>query len=282
MRVSGFLKMTVMVVATALWSCSSGKVDYESAILEWTGKEIVFPDSMPLVGGGWYVNEPADFTIVSYYDSAGCTSCRLRLTGWNRLMERIGSLSPFSVDLVMVSVSGKEKEQEYILDREEFPYYFAVDRDDEFLKANVLPEERYLQTFLLDSENRIVVLGNPLDSPSLSRLYAKTLGMEEDALTSDRHPSRYHDFGKVGLGEEVRHVFRMVNNGPDTLRVREVISSCDCTEGKVSSKVISPAMAYDIVVTFRDTVPGDFQRTVGIYFENEKPEIEFEISGEIK
>ena len=41
----------------------------ESAVLEWNkGRKITIPDSLPLVGGGWYVLEPADFTIVAYYD----------------------------------------------------------------------------------------------------------------------------------------------------------------------------------------------------------------------
>ena len=62
-----------IAVATAFGSCSTGRTDYESAVLEWTRTEIAIPDSLPLVGGGWYVNEPADFTIVAYYDSDGCT-----------------------------------------------------------------------------------------------------------------------------------------------------------------------------------------------------------------
>lgn len=50
-----FIRLIQIFAAAALImmaaSCSSGKTDYESAILEWTGREIVFPDSMRLAGG---------------------------------------------------------------------------------------------------------------------------------------------------------------------------------------------------------------------------------------
>ncbi|MDE6144237.1 MAG: hypothetical protein K2F94_09205 [Muribaculaceae bacterium] len=37
------------------------------SVIEWTGKEILFPDSMRLVDGGMIAKPDADFTIVSYY-----------------------------------------------------------------------------------------------------------------------------------------------------------------------------------------------------------------------
>jgi len=78
----GKATMLCLVLLFALMtSCGDSKRKaYEEAIVEWTGKEILFPDSMRLVGGGMIAKPEADFTIVSYYDSVGCAECKLRLS----------------------------------------------------------------------------------------------------------------------------------------------------------------------------------------------------------
>lgn len=68
------------IAGLILWSCSTDKSDYTKLVSEWQGKEIVFPDVMTdLLTGDTIDMSDADFTILTYVDSAGCTGCKMKL-----------------------------------------------------------------------------------------------------------------------------------------------------------------------------------------------------------
>ena len=71
-----------------------------------------------------------------------------------------------------------------------------------------------------------------------------------------------------------------MNESNDTLQVRGVNTSCECTDGEVSPHVIYPYASYDVKVSFTDTTAGNFLRRVTINFED-TPDIDFEVSGTV-
>lgn len=79
------MKTTVQIILScfiglALWSCSSDTDAYAKLVSEWQGREIVFPDIMTDVLTGDTIDlSEADFTILTYVDSMGCVSCRMKL-----------------------------------------------------------------------------------------------------------------------------------------------------------------------------------------------------------
>lgn len=263
-------------------SCGDSKRKaFEDVVIEWTGKKILFPDSMRLVGGGMIAKPEADFTIVSYYDSVGCTNCKLRLSQWNRFMDKIDSYSPEEVSLIMISSPGKEGELPEIIRQHRFRHTFVIDDGNRFADMNALPAQRYFRTFLLDAEGRVVIIGNPLDTPALGKAYLKRLGMDEEVL-EETPPAGTFDFGGIAPRDTVGHRFTLFNNSPDTLRIKTVETSCECTAARLSDYVVPPDSGYSLEVTFSDTVTGRFRRSVSLIFENNLPESRLEISGEIK
>ena len=60
---------------------------------EWMGKEIRFPEhSVFTVQGKDTVDfafRDADYKVVSYIDSIGCTDCKLKLDRWKEFMEEV-------------------------------------------------------------------------------------------------------------------------------------------------------------------------------------------------
>ena len=59
-----------------------------------------------------------------------------------------------------------------------------------------------------------------------------------------------YDFGSVAHDGEVRHAFRITNDGGADLIIRGVEASCGCTVAAPSSTVVGPGMSADIEVTF--------------------------------
>lgn len=276
------LSFVILCIAS---SCGDSKRKaYEEAVIEWTGKEILFPDSMRLVGGGMIAKPEADFTIVSYYDSVGCTGCRMKLRFWNEFMQRVDSVrGDKTVNLLMIAFSSDEKGLNYLRKRDKFNYLIVLDSSDAINTLNAFPEDPSMQTFLLDNDNRVLTFGNPVQSKGAFNLYLSLIGKGENSVEEDEECMEYnHDFGNIKPGEPVSHIFTLTNESSDTLRIREVISSCECTEGTVMPAIIPPGSPYRVEVSFRDTIPDNFLRSVMVYFENQTfPPLRFEVTGQI-
>lgn len=274
----------VAILLASLASCHSDKKSegYARILMEWSGKEILFPDSMKTIAGDMIASPTADFTIVSYYDSVGCTGCRMKLALWNEFMAKVDSLKPaHSVALVMIAGSPDKKELSYLVRRDAFNYPVVADSDGTVNGMNCFPVDNQCNTFLIGSDHKVLMVGNPVINRKIGEEYLRIIGDGDAGELSGEGLMTYeHDFGQVAPGESVSHIFPLKNETGDTLKVRKIISSCDCTDGTVSSETIPPKSGYTVTVTFKDTVPGDFYRTVNLFFENKK-EIQFELSGEI-
>lgn len=281
MALSRYLStITCMAALMLSGSCSSGKTDYESAVLEWTGREIVFPDSLSLVGGGTFVKEPSDFTIVAYYDSKGCTGCRMRLPKWVELMHMIDSESLYDVDVCILTGGHIGNDLRITLNQLGLGQNVIVDDKNLFQQSNNLEEAPELQTFLLDSENKVLLVGNPLDMPPLKPLYMRTLGITADTGLSEEFGGRL-DFGMVKAGRRVDKTIRLHNGSGHAIQIEDIESSCPCTEAKVSSWEIPPESAYDLTVFFKDTIPGPFERMVKLRYKDGSPDKFFIVTGEV-
>lgn len=70
---------------------------------EWQGKEIVFPEVMTdFLTGDTIDLTDANFTILTYVDSAGCTGCKMRLALWNEFLYSLDSITNNRVNFLMV------------------------------------------------------------------------------------------------------------------------------------------------------------------------------------
>lgn len=278
----------LIIIALAILPVSSCKKSardvYAEAVEEWIGREILFPDSMKTVTGEMIVPPTADFTIVSYYDSTGCTGCRMKLPFWNEFMNKVDSIrNGRIVAVLMIATSSKKDDLEHLVELNHFLGYMVHDPEDEVNMLNCFPKNIVLQTFLIDKYHKVIALGNPIIGSDIERIY---LSMIEGKVHDGQQLSSQEDilefnFGKVTFGEKAMHTFRLHNSSSDTLKVRDVITSCECTEATISSSEIPPDSDYEVKVIFRDTVPGEFFRTVSILINNNRPDIQLAVSGEI-
>ena len=279
------LLVMAVVALLPVSSCKKSARDvYAEAVEEWIGREILFPDSMMTVTGEMIARSTADFTIVSYYDSVGCTGCRMKLPFWNEFMNKVDSVrGDKSVDLIIVAATDSIRELKQLLRATGLSGIMVYDTYDRLNTLNVFPDNVDMQTFLLDRDKRVIALGNPLVNNGIERIYLSKIGEEIDMedLPTDEGEVYEFDFGRIRTGEKVSHIFRLLNESRDTIKVREVITSCECTSGKVIPMIIPPGFEYELKAEFQDTISGEFFRTISILFENNKPDIQFELSGEI-
>ena len=63
--------------------------------------------------------------------------------------------------------------------------------------------------------------------------------------------------------------FSLENQSKDTIYIRDIVTPCPCTEASVADTVIPPGAVVPVNVRVKeDSVTGDFQRSVHIFYSN--------------
>ena len=145
-----------LCVCLFMVSCAeSDKERLSKLVKEWEGKEILFPAHSTFTIQGKDTVDfdfmDAEYKVVTYIDSIGCTSCKLQLPRWKQLIEEVDSLTGGSVPFLFYFHPKDLKELRYYTRRDDFTYPVCFDEKDELNQLNQFPSDMTFQTFLLDS-----------------------------------------------------------------------------------------------------------------------------------
>jgi Protein of unknown function (DUF1573) len=76
-----------------------------------------------------------------------------------------------------------------------------------------------------------------------------------------------YDFGKIPQGKPVIHIFEVVNNGKDSLKINNVQASCGCTTPEWDrEKVQAPGEKTNITVGYNAASEGGFTKFITITY----------------
>lgn len=160
-------------------SCSDkNKEEITQLVIQWQGKEIIIPSNSVFTIQGKDtvdVNLNTEHKILVYVDSAGCTSCRLQLHKWKEFIAQVDTVAKEPVQFLFYLTPKSVKEARYITRRDDFTYPMCVDINNEINKENNFPKKDMFHTFLLDAENKVQVIGNPIHNSAVRDLYLKTI-----------------------------------------------------------------------------------------------------------
>lgn len=112
--------------------------------------------------------------LVVYIDSNDCFSCILDINAWKLFEKRILKRTNQNIEIsFIVSPIYKNtiKDIRFINS-----YNIYIDNGYNFKKTYRLPDNFIYRTFLLDSLNRVTIIGNPLFNSKIEELICKTLG----------------------------------------------------------------------------------------------------------
>lgn len=90
-------------------------------------------------------------------------------------MALIDSLGDFSVRFLFYAYPSDVEELRSILQRNKFNQFVYIDENDSLNKLNHFPHEIMLQTFLLNENNKVLAMGNPVYSSKISELYVNII-----------------------------------------------------------------------------------------------------------
>lgn len=255
-------------------SCKENKKEEVARLVqEWQGKEINFPKNITftrfVTDTVDYQIPQSDYKVLIYVDSMGCTSCKLQLPKWKELIAYTDSATGGSIPFLFFFQSKDDKELRYILKRDNFNRPICLDRNNELDKLNRFPQNITFQTFLLDKDNRVVVIGNPIHNLAVKDLYLKQItgiqNKETLTVTTLEPEKTEYDLGTVLNGTTKEQTVTIRNIGANIFKLKGFTTSCDCTEATCNWQELQPGENGIITVRYKAEQPGDFLRTVDIY-----------------
>lgn len=271
------MKQTLLIVLSiiALSSCKdSPKDEIARLVKEWDGKEIRFPEHPVFTIQGKdtvdFSFRNAEYKVISYIDSIGCISCKLQLDHWKDFIQEVDSLAGRTVPFILCLHHPDVKEMRRITWKSDFQYPVFIDEMGTFDALNHFPTNMTFQTFLLNKDNEVVVIGNPIHNPLVKELYLEKLtGVQESkpkAMQKEVSLDKVElDFGTFPMNEVKEGKFLLTNTGKNLLVVYDVITSCGCTKAEYSKNPVRPGEALELTVRYEADESGRFNKVLTIY-----------------
>ena len=268
-----------ILLITAFFSCDNEQKEKEKQILqlvnEWQGKQIVFPENAIftryLTDTTDYQIPQSEYKVLIYVDSIGCTSCKLQLHKWKELIEYTNSVTQNKVPFLFFFHPKDAKEIRYLLKRDGFDRPICIDLDDRLNKLNKFPADMTFQTFLLDKNNKIAVLGNPVHNTAVKDLYLKQITGKDSPnknipkTTAEVNQTEI-DFGTFDKSEIKQTTIEVKNTGDSPLVIVDISTTCGCTAATYDKRPAKPeeTLRVGIKMTPKDT--GFFDEVVMIKY----------------
>ena len=271
-----------------LFSCQNREnKQIRDLIREWEGKVMLFPDFSMMDTIGQFVK--TDFTIVTYIDSLDCFSCKLNFRSWMNIKHELTSGVKKVSFLFFLQMQRTEK-LDYMLKWDASTLPICFDTLAAFDNLNKLPIGENFRTFLLDDNNKVLAIGNPVLNSKVKELYLKIIRGEEvggENKTKVVKTKLNIAHTSVSLGsfdwkEEQKTAFVIKNTGDKLLVIEGVSTSCGCTTVTYSKEPVQPGKEIVLEVSYKAEHPEHFNKTITVYCNAETSPLVLQINGNAK
>lgn len=275
----------ILVLSFSLFSCNnySKKQDMIDIVKDWSGKEIKFPPSFDI---STYLksdnNDLPDYKIFVYIDSVGCSSCKLQLPEWKNFITQLDSITDKDIQFIFILHPKEIREIKIQAKLNKFNYPLYFDKNNDFDKLNKFPSDISLQTFLLDKNNKVILLGNPVQNPKMKELYInKILNKKNEIEKTDISVNKTEiNLGSFNWIIPQETTLQIKNIGNNQLTILDIVSSCGCTVPEYDLESVAPGGIINFKITFTAERPEYFERNVIIHCNIKDSPIEIIIKGD--
>ena len=285
------MKIFLLLLVLCMVSCGRQAMDAQFIVREWTGKEILFPQNSVFTIGGKDTVEMSHsfpYKVLSYIDPNGCLSCKLQLSEWKQFVKYLDYLKIDSVQCLFYSAPQNKASLLHEFEVNLFHYPVCIDERDSLNKLNHFPSEMEFQTFLLDKDNKVLAIGNPVLNPGVKELYLKIIqgkplqdeGEKKQVQTTVSLDTTTLSLGKFPWQEEQQATFTLKNTGDELLVIHDVVTSCGCLQVDYSQEPVRPGKEAVLHLTYKADYAGYVSKTVQVYCNAKGSPVKFWVEGE--
>lgn len=264
--------LNLIILLFLLFSCQDKKKDeIKRLVSEWQGKEIRFPQDMVFTR---FTSDTVDFTlpesshkVLVFVDSIGCTSCKLQLHRWKELIQYTDSITQGTVPFLFFFQSDDKKEIGYLLKKDNLDLPICLDQSDRLNGLNHFPADGRFQTFLLDKDNKVVVIGNPILNPNIRELYLKEITGKQPVSqiqTTVKVEKASIQLGAIQQGESKEVIFQLTNTGSQPLIILDAATTCGCARPSFDKHPAKPGETLQVKVIMTPKDKGFFDETITV------------------
>ncbi len=262
----------LFIAFTACNKQAKRQAEAEKIVTEWLGKTIQFPDDMTLSVYGKDTLVPdllnTPYRILLYVDSTGCTSCKLKIYEWQKLIAEADSTLKGKVSFIFFFQPKNRDDLFYSLKRDRFTYPVYIDDNNKTQGLNQFPADQAYQCFLLNNKNKVISIGNPVLNPGIWKLYKEIINgkiTDTDPSTSVTIENPTIELKEITRGEKQKVIFKLKNSGDHPLVISDVKTSCGCTTAGRNKAPVVPGETAKITTEIEIKEKGYFSKTVSVY-----------------
>lgn len=288
------MKIFVVLLSIIVFGCTEARDRKVKRIVDkWTNYEIKFPNNtfFTVFGNDTVSNgiPKSDFYILSYVDSMGCLSCKLRLDAWKQFIADIRGNGEKSVTMLLFMHPKKISDICILLKKEKFDYPVCIDIQDSINILNKFPTETPYQTFLLNKDKKVIAIGNPIHNHFVKELYETIVSGKKDKLIAEDRiqteivlDKKSVNFGTFKWQDEKQTDFVIQNIGSELLVIDNIDTSCGCISVDYSKEPVKAKNEMYLKVKYKADHPEYFNKTITIFCNTQNSPIQLLISGNAK
>ena len=255
------------------------------------GREIVFPVHLDFVSLDAdtivKVNMEKDFKILTYWDAEGCLSCKLQLAEWKQFIRYLDRRDINNVQFLFFFAPQNKEGLLHELRINRFDYPMNIDRNDSLEILNSFPKEIAFQTFLLDKDNKVLAIGNPVLNPKVKDLYLRIIRGESPQAPSDAGTpvttvsvsSAEADLGTFPWQEPQTCTFTLRNTGDRPLVIHDVTTSCGCLAVDYPEEPARPGEELTLRAHYRADSRGTVLKSMQVYCNAQGSPLRLRVTG---
>lgn len=266
------LDLTILLLTIFLSACQDKQKEIITLLVkEWQGKQILFPENMVFTRFASdttnFVIPTSDYKVLVFVDSIGCTSCKLQLSRWKEFIRYTDSISQKNIPFLFFFQFDDQWEIHSLLIRENFDKPICLDRSDSLNQLNHFPKDIRFQVFLLDKNNKVVVIGNPVHNPNVKELYLEEISRKQPVApiqTTVKVEKESLLLETIPLGKSKDTLFKLVNTGDQPLVIIDVTTTCGCAQTLFDKHPVQPGESLHIKVGVTPENKGLFDETITV------------------
>lgn len=266
------LDLIILLLTIFLSACQDKQKEIITLLVkEWQGKQILFPENMVFTRFASdttnFVIPTSDYKVLVFVDSIGCTSCKLQLSRWKEFIRYTDSISQKNIPFLFFFQFDDQWEIHSLLIRENFDKPICLDRSDSLNQLNHFPKDIQFQVFLLDKNNKVVVIGNPVHNPNVKELYLEEISRKQPVApiqTTVKVEKESLLLETIPLGKSKDTLSTLVNTGDQPLVIIDVTTTCGCAQTLFDKHPVQPGESLHIKVGVTPENKGLFDETITV------------------
>ena len=266
------LDLIILLLTIFLSACQDKQKEIITLLVkEWQGKQILFPENMVFTRFASdttnFVIPTSDYKVLVFVDSIGCTSCKLQSSRWKEFIRYTDSISQKNIPFLFFFQFDDQWEIHSLLIRENFDKPICLDRSDSLNQLNHFPKDIRFQVFLLDKNNKVVVIGNPVHNPNVKELYLEEISRKQPVApiqTTVKVEKESLLLETIPLGKSKDTLFTLVNTGDQPLVIIDVTTTCGCAQTLFDKHPVQPGESLHIKVGVTPENKGLFDETITV------------------